>query len=72
MTRSQHIDPVPYGNGFEKMSANSNGATGLHYEARDLTDLFERTARTIAVSVELRSRAQEIRSTRRGTLPPVR
>jgi hypothetical protein len=60
---------VPYSNGYEKMSANSNGATGLHYDAQDLADLFERTARTIAESVELGSRAQTIRSTRRAALP---
>jgi hypothetical protein len=52
------------------MSANSNSAAGLHYDAQDLADLFERAARTISVSVELRSSAQAIRSARRATCPP--
>ncbi|MEV3904695.1 hypothetical protein AB0K11_20410 [Mycobacterium sp. NPDC050551] len=52
------------------MTVNSSGATGLHYDARDLTDLFERTARTIATSVEIRKKAQAIRSARRTASPP--
>jgi hypothetical protein len=52
------------------MLANSSGIAGLHYDGQDLADLFERTARTIAMSVELRRRSQAIRSARRTVTPP--